>query len=833
MTVPQPSDPESPTRKIEAVEPTVQLTPSEPGVTRKLTALLRPGATRRLPAAEPRTAVLTRPVRRRGRLGRLAWRVLEGPASEVEYRIPAELRERYTVQEYVGAGGEAVVYRAVPVGRDGPPIALKLYRSGHDINRDLLDRISALGTVSPHIPVLHGYGYARAPWGEEIAWEAQEYFALGSLRTLIDQAPLPDDQARAVIAALSDCLGYWQQSLNYNHTDVKPENLLIRSLDPPVFALTDFGGAVRATMSQIYGGQAITEAYAAPEVIEGRREAPAAWWSLGVIAHELVTGQRPPRSGNWLTARSTAVDLSAVADERWRLLIRGLLTPDPKTRWGDAQVRQWLRGERPSVARPRKHRPITFEGVAHEDPPSLAFDLMDRFDKGAVWLQRRHQEVETWLSREVHDLTFDPAPLKQLRTRPERAHVAISALAAQYVPGLPPRYRGHQITAEGVLELARGESTQQAVLREAIEWGAVQSAARHWCTHPRCRSHETRRCQLLELVHHEVPLIMRQVRATVDGLAQTPDFTPPEEHDWDAAWARAAELVLDPEAAARYRRLLLTRSWLPGRYGDAARARWWTEQRTTALRGDRTARSTRAALVTAVLLLPSAVQAGAAQRARAATESRERRQQRWERFTSSVESRWSATRARLARQWEKRRTGPFEWHTPEAREERRRRREARRMERGMARLQRAMAVGRCRRFARPAALAGLLDGCGLWLWESQGGLFTDQEWVVTAFGWAEAIRDNSLVTLAAQLCSSLLELLPGGIGLVWWFPVLLGVLLFALGRTAANQHRSARTRLVAYRLAVVASVLVVVRALAHGLFFLFMGVLIPAALLAG
>lgn len=104
---------------------------------------------------------------------------------------------------------------------------------------------------------------------------------------------------------------------------------------------------------------------------------------------------------------------------------------------------------------------------------------------------------------------------------------------------------------------------------------------------------------------------------------------------------------------------------------------------------------------------------------------------------------------------------------------------------------------------------------------------------MTAFGWAEAIRDNSLVTLAAQLCSSLLELLPGGIGLVWWFPVLLGVLLFALGRTAANQHRSARTRLVAYRLAVVASVLVVVRALAHGLFFLFMGVLIPAALLAG
>ncbi len=834
MAVPEPSDPDSTTRRIDAAEPTVRITASEPGVTRRLTALLRPGATRRLDADPGRTAVLTAPARRRGVLGRLAWRVLEGPASEVEYRIPAELRERYTVQEYVGAGGEAVVYRAVPADGGDQQIALKLYREGHDLNRDLLDRLRALRSPGPHVPAVHGYGHARTPWGEEIAWEAQEFFALGSLRTLIDQAPLPDDRARAVVGAVADCLRHWQQSLNYNHTDVKPENLLVRSLDPPVFALTDFGGAVRATMSQVYGGQAVTEAYAAPEVVEGRREAPAAWWSLGVIAHELVTGRRPPRSGNWLTARSSEVDVSAVADEHWRLLVRGLLTPDPKARWGDAQVRQWLRGERPTVAKPRRHRPITFEGMSHEDPPSLAFDLMDRFDKGAVWLQHRHQELRTWLDREVRDLTFDPAPLERLRRDPGSAHAAISALAAQYVPGLPPRYRGHLVSAEGVLELARGESTQQAVLREAIESGALESAARHWCDHPGCRSQETRRCQLLQLVHHEVPLVMRQVRATVRGLAGAPGFTRPEEHDWDAAWARAAELVLDPEATARYRRLLWAQAWLPGQRGDAARAQWWNEQRATALRGERTARGTRAALVTAVLLLPGAVQAGAAQRARDRAAARLRRRQRWERFTTSVEAGWSATRDRMARQWERRAaTAPREWASPEAREERRRRREARRVQRGMDQVQRAMTAGRCRRFARPAAVAGLLDGVGLWLWESQGGLFTSQEWVTAVFGWATAIRDNGLVALLAQLCSTLLGLLPAGIGLMWWFPVLLGVLLLALGRTAADPRRGARTRLVAYRLAAAGSVLVAVRVLAHGLFFLFMGVLIPYAMLTG
>lgn len=232
-----------------------------------------------------------------------------GPAGELDYAIPAELRRDYDVLDHIGSGGEAVVYLAEPVERtgaagraDGAParrIALKVYRPGHDINRELLDRLRARGTADPHAPAIHGYGHARSSWGEELAWEAQEYFADGSLRALIDEAPLPQDRARLIVAAVAECLHHWQESLQHNHTDVKPENLLVRRLDPPVFALTDFGGAVRATMSRVYGGLAITEDYAAPEVVEGRREAPAAWWSLGVMVHELMTGggRRGGRTG--------------------------------------------------------------------------------------------------------------------------------------------------------------------------------------------------------------------------------------------------------------------------------------------------------------------------------------------------------------------------------------------------------------------------------------------------------------------------------------------------------------------------------------------------------
>ncbi|MEE2046393.1 protein kinase, partial [Nocardiopsis tropica] len=354
MVTPDPGDENAPTQRIDPTATTARSGPDRAGATRWVTRVLRPGSddrdggpapTRVAPPSPDRTGVLpgggppagpTAPAGPGGRrpartipgdgrddgrtpwwrtlfgplldwMARLVSRVVVGPAGDLDYAVPAELRRRYQVLDHVGAGGEAVVYLAEPTDSPGRRLALKVYRPGHDINRELLDRLRARGTASPHTPAIHGYGTAASSWGEDLAWEAQEYFSLGTLRAVIDQAPLDDDRARAVLSAVAECLHHWQDELQHNHTDVKPENLLVRSLDPPVVALTDFGGAVRATMSRVYGGLAITEDYAAPEVVEGRREGPASWWSLGVMVHELVTGRRPERGGNWLTARHTEV----------------------------------------------------------------------------------------------------------------------------------------------------------------------------------------------------------------------------------------------------------------------------------------------------------------------------------------------------------------------------------------------------------------------------------------------------------------------------------------------------------------------------------------------
>ncbi|RCV56688.1 protein kinase domain-containing protein [Marinitenerispora sediminis] len=885
MATPEPSDPSAPTQKVEPAAATTRLEP-ESGRTRWITAVLRPGG--RTPEARDadseHTVTLGARTRRlgtpRGEAARAAgaadpapwWRWLLGPlldwfarlvgrlvtspASGPDYAVPAELRRRYTILDHIGSGGEAVVYLAEPAGRSagdgsapGRRLALKVYRPGHDINRELLERLRARGTAASHTPAIHGYGHARSSWGEEVAWEAQEYFSAGSLRGLIDQAPLPDERAREIVAGVAECLHHWQDELQHNHTDVKPENLLIRQTDPPVFALTDFGGAVRATMSRVYGGLAITEDYAAPEVIEGRREAPAAWWSLGIMVHEMLTGRRPQRGENWLTARNTEVDVSAIADERWRLLARGLLTPAPDARWGHAQVVQWLDGRTPGLERARRHAPIRFADVTHEDPPSLAYDLLDRSDKGEVWLGAHWPTLRTWLDREVRDFTFDRGYLTRLADHPEQAHLTISALAARFVPGMPPRYRGHEVSAEGVRALAAGDASRHPTLREAIELGALGLAARHWCGHPACRSEGTNRCALLERVQHEVPLVMEQVELTVNSVGRSGvrDFSRPARHEWDAAWALAAELVLDPDADQRHRRRLRAQSWHPAQRSDAPRVDWWRDLRRSGLRGRPGQVATSAALVASLLLLPCAARAGAKVRERDRQDARARWRHRWDQVTAAAGGGWANLRERVGAaratteadpasrygpQWARRRDGrPLaDWERdvldPKSPAE------TRRADRAMRRLKRAMRAGRCRGYAYPAGVLGLLDGIGQWLWTTRGLYSALPAMESARLGLTEFSQNPAMAGLA-RVSGNLLQLLPGQMAQAPWFAIVLGLALLALGRTAANRRRSSRVQLAARHLALAGTVLMALRLLASGLLLLGMGVLIPLSLVTG
>lgn len=78
------------------------------------------------------------------------------------------------------------------------------------------------------------------------------------------------------------------------------------------------------------------------------------WWSLGIILLEVITGLHPFRiDDEWLPSdrwsEVGAISVSAVSDQRWRLLCRGLLVDDPANRWGDEEIQEWLEGSTPEV----------------------------------------------------------------------------------------------------------------------------------------------------------------------------------------------------------------------------------------------------------------------------------------------------------------------------------------------------------------------------------------------------------------------------------------------------------------------------------------------------
>ncbi|MEE2046897.1 hypothetical protein Q7689_26540 [Nocardiopsis tropica] len=88
---------------------------------------------------------------------------------------------------------------------------------------------------------------------------------------------------------------------------------------------------------------------------------------------------------------------------------------------------------------------------------------------------------------------------------------------------------------------------------------------------------------------------------------------------------------------------------------------------------------------------------------------------------------------------------------------------------------------------------------------------------------------GGLLGWLSEVTGSVTGLLPGGAGDAWWFPVLLAVVLVALGRSAASKKPSARARrrLAAFRLAVAGSLFMLVVLLSTGLVALGSGVLIP------
>ncbi|WP_285491975.1 serine/threonine-protein kinase [Actinomadura sp. NBRC 104425] len=371
-------------------------------------------------------------------------------------RLPAVLAERFeTVAELPVQGAESDLLLV----RDarGVRYVVKLFRRGFTADRDVWGKLPELD--SPHVVRVLETGHAE---GRD--YEITEYAPAGNLRAALAGGPLPPEMVAEVAAQLADGLAALHRA-GIVHRDLKPENVLVTGTDPVRVAITDFGLSRVLEQSVVFASASRTLAYAAPESLSGQVSPARDWWSLGMILRELATG-RPPFAGLSETAvidhlATRPVTADDVADPRLRLLCRGLLTRDPRRRWGAEQVAQWLDGASPPVAEPA--RPVVetgpgvpFAGRRFTDRGEFARALVERWDQAARYFfgggQEAFRVLREWLSGLPDDSRIElvDGPLSS-RQPPD---VKLLHLVRWLDPSLPPHYLGRRVTADDLAGLA-------------------------------------------------------------------------------------------------------------------------------------------------------------------------------------------------------------------------------------------------------------------------------------------------------------------------------------------------------------------------------------------
>jgi class 3 adenylate cyclase/tRNA A-37 threonylcarbamoyl transferase component Bud32 len=245
----------------------------------------------------------------------------------------------YRVVSKIGRGGSSIVYLAEREN-DKQQVVLKILNATAGLDEIMLQRfVQEFDIISsidhPNVVKIYDRGFS-----DRHAYIAMEYFPDGSLAEVIPKGL----SARQALSLLAQAASALREIHNRGivHRDIKPANLMARADGSIVLA--DFGIAKRlgddlghTRHGELYG----TPYYVSPEQIEG---SPATTqsdiYSLGIIFHEMLTGQRPfeAESVSGLIALHVSAPRPKLPEAlaRYQGLLDRMTAVDPRNRYENA-----------------------------------------------------------------------------------------------------------------------------------------------------------------------------------------------------------------------------------------------------------------------------------------------------------------------------------------------------------------------------------------------------------------------------------------------------------------------------------------------------------------
>lgn len=208
--------------------------------------------------------------------------------------MPSLLNDRYQLQDTLGTGGMAVVYKARDLMLERS-VAVKVLREDFSKDPAFRERFrqearAAANLSHPNIVTVHDFGLDQGH-----LFIVMEFMPGTDLKTLIKQKErFSVNESLELMIQACGGIGYAHRA-GLVHCDVKPHNILVTPEGR--LKVTDFGIArALSTISPDEQSDMVwgSPHYFSPEQASGRPPSPASdVYSLGVILYEMVTGRLP------------------------------------------------------------------------------------------------------------------------------------------------------------------------------------------------------------------------------------------------------------------------------------------------------------------------------------------------------------------------------------------------------------------------------------------------------------------------------------------------------------------------------------------------------------